>query len=258
VGELVLGGPGIARGYLRRPQLSAERFLPDPASADPQALLYRTGDLVRQRADGLIDYLGRNDQQIKLRGFRIEPGEIEATLLTQSAVHEAAVVLRRGRDGDTSLVAYVSPRADAPAPQPEALRRHLQKHLPPYMVPAAIIVLPQLPLTPNGKVDREALLTAPDPLATEPAPAARQPHGEMELLVALAWQQLLENSRFDRDTNFFDAGGHSLKLAQLHALLSGRTRRQFALVDLFRYPTIASMAAHLTVLPEASTAEAGR
>jgi amino acid adenylation domain-containing protein len=244
-GELLLGGDGVARGYLKRPELTAERFVPDRFCGQPGARLYRTGDVVRRRPDGLIDYLGRNDQQIKLRGFRIELGEVEATLCAIDGVHEAVVVVRTAADGDQSLAAYVTGQAGGPPPLPEALRQRLQAALPGYMVPGAIVVLARLPLSPNGKVDRAAL---PDPAALATSATggtADRPQGDIERTIGEVWRQVLGLQRIDRRTNFFDAGGHSLKLAQVHALLSARLDRELTLVDLFRYPTIATLAAHL-------------
>ncbi len=242
-GELLLGGDGVARGYLRRPELTAERFVPDRFSTRPGARLYRTGDVVRQRGDGAIEFLGRNDQQIKLRGFRIELGEIEATLCAIDGVHEAVVTVRSAADGDQSLAAYVTARGAQPPPDVDVLRQRLQARLPGYMVPGAIMLLPRLPLSPNGKVDRAAL---PDPsaVAAQVVPG-ELPQGEVERIVADIWLQLLDTRGFDRRTNFFDAGGHSLKVAQMHGLLVARLDRDIDLVDLFRYPTIASLAAHL-------------
>jgi hypothetical protein len=240
---LLLGGDGVARGYLRRPELTAERFVPDRFSARPGARLYRTGDVVRQRGDGAIEFLGRNDQQIKLRGFRIELGEIEATLCAIDGVHEAVVTVRTAADGDQSLAAYVTAGGAQLPPDVDVLRQRLQARLPGYMVPGAIMLLPRLPLSPNGKVDRSAL---PDPSAVPALVVPGElPQGEVERIVADIWCQVLDTRGFDRRTNFFDAGGHSLKVAQMHGLLVARLDRDIDLVDLFRYPTIASLAANL-------------
>ncbi|MEK8051135.1 amino acid adenylation domain-containing protein [Ideonella sp. DXS22W] len=252
-GELLLGGDGVARGYRGRPSLTAERFVPDPFSPAPGARLYRTGDVVRRRADGLIDYLGRNDQQIKLRGFRIELGEVEAALCAIDGVREAVVTVRAAADGDRTLAAYVTPADPAAPPAADALRRRLAETLPSYMLPTDLLLLPALPLSPNGKVDRARL---PDPAAlAAPAPAGDLPQGELERVIAGIWRQVLERAQFDRRTNFFDAGGHSLKLAQMHGLLAARLGREIAIVDLFRHPTIAALAAHLSRTADADAPE---
>ncbi|MCW7541984.1 thioesterase domain-containing protein [Aquabacterium sp. A7-Y] len=237
VGEIYIGGIGVARGYLGLPELTAERFIDDPFSPIPGARLYKTGDLGRWRPDGRIDFLGRNDQQLKLRGFRIEPGEIEARLMQLSAVREALVVLREDT-GHQRLVAYVTPRGED-RPDPEMLRTRLKAGLPDYMVPAAFVCLPALPLTPNGKVDRRAL-PAPD----QQALALRHyetPQGETEVLLASLWQELLQLERVGRHDHFFDLGGHSLTAMALITRLQGRGARA-SLAELFQRPVLKDLA----------------
>jgi acyl-CoA synthetase (AMP-forming)/AMP-acid ligase II len=195
-GELWIGGPGVARGYFRRPELTAERFV----EVDGRRF-YRTGDLVRQvpSEGGELEFLGRTDHQVKLRGFRIEPGEIEAALLDHPAVREAVVVVRGEEDGKR-LVAYVAPAGL----EPSALRQHLAARLPSYLVPAAFVALPELPLTASGKVDR-ARLPAPEGAAEEAGEAPRTPAEEV---VAGIWCEVLGLPRVSRSANFFDLGGH--------------------------------------------------
>ncbi|WP_437759618.1 non-ribosomal peptide synthase/polyketide synthase [Sorangium sp. So ce1389] len=213
-GELYIGGVGVARGYLRRPALTAEAFLPDPFGP-PGSRLYRTGDLARYRPDGALEFLGRRDAQVKVRGHRVEPGEVEAALAESAAVGEVAVVAHPDAAGDRRLVAYVAPRPGA-AIDPEALREQLARVLPAYMVPATIVPLAALPLTPNGKVDRAAL---PDPAAAAPVRAAgyAAPRTPEEALLAECWADVLGLPRVGIDDAFFAIGGDSLLSVQIVA-----------------------------------------
>jgi amino acid adenylation domain-containing protein len=244
-GELLIGGAGLARGYLGRPELTAERFVPDPWSPEPGARLYRTGDLVRRRSSGELEFLGRIDHQVKVRGFRIELGEIEAALLRHPAVAEAVVAARR--EGEESrLVAYVVaiPGGESAAAA-GALRDHLRRSLPEYMLPAAFVLLDALPLNPSGKVDRRAL---PAPGGTREAASGAawaDPRDGLERSLAGIWREVLKVDRVGLDDNFFDLGGHSLLAAQVHARLAGVLGREVALLDLFRYPTVRSLAGFL-------------
>ena len=191
IGELFIGGDGVARGYWNRPELTAERFLTIPALSAQR--IYRTGDLARYLPDGNIEFLGRADYQIKLRGHRIEPGEIEAILEQCAGVRQAVVVAREDREGDKRLIAYVVGKADG-AGAAAALRSALESKLPDYMVPSAFEFLPALPLTENGKIDRKALLKLPPPNLAAGADASRpgnKPANEMERIVAAAWQDAL-------------------------------------------------------------------
>lgn len=211
-GELYIAGPGLARGYLHQPELTAERFLRDPFDDTPGARMYRTGDLARWREDGTLDYFGRNDHQIKLRGFRIELGEIEARLQQYPGVRDATVILREDTPGTQQLVAYLiaTPGAEL---TPAALRQHVRQQLADYMVPAAFMTLTQFPLTPNGKLDRKAL-PAPD----QEALAHREyeaPIGDVETLLAQLWQELLGVPRVGRSDHFFELGGQSLLVVSL-------------------------------------------
>ncbi|CAA9306984.1 MAG: Polyketide synthase modules and related proteins, partial [uncultured Gemmatimonadetes bacterium] len=209
-GELYIGGDGVVRGYLGRPEQTAERFVADPFGGDVGARLYRTGDLARWRPDGTMEFLGRTDFQVKVRGFRIELGEIEARLAEHVDVREAIVLAREDVPGDVRLVAYWTPASPASAGPAvsEALRAHLSTVLPEYMVPAAYVPLETLPLTPNGKIDRKAL-PAPDGQAY----ASREyeaPLGEAEEALAEIWSDVLKVERVSRWAHFFEQGGHSL------------------------------------------------
>ena len=247
-GELYLGGAGVARGYLNRPSLTAERFVPDPFSAAPGARLYRTGDRARWREEGTLEYLGRLDGQVKVRGFRIEPGEVEAALHRHPQVTDCAVVPREDVPGERRLVAYVAGAVDA-----EALRPHLRASLPDYMVPAAFVVMERLPRTPNGKLDARAL---PAPAAPE-AGRRLQPETEMEGRVAAVWREVLSLESVGVEDNFFDLGGHSLLLVRMQARLAGELGRELPVVELFQYPTIRSLAAWLQGNADAGAAEEG-
>ncbi|WP_161830741.1 non-ribosomal peptide synthetase [Steroidobacter agaridevorans] len=210
VGEIHVGGVGVGRGYLNRPELTAARFLCDPFSTERGARLYRTGDLGRWRADGTIDYLGRNDQQVKIRGCRVELGEVESQLLRLGQIREAAVVARADASGEDRLVSYVTLR-DAGSEGTafiRSIRSNLRKRVPEYMVPAAVVVMPALPRTPNGKLDRRAL-PAPGSDAY-PMTQFDAPRRGSERTLAGVWQDLLQLERVGRRDNFFELGGHSL------------------------------------------------
>ncbi len=245
-GELYIGGAGVARGYLGRPELSAERFVAHPFRTEPGARLYRTGDRTRYRADGVVEFLGRIDEQIKLRGHRIEPGEIEAVLGRHEAVGEAVVVAREDSPGDVRLVAYVVPRAGASPVAPE-LRSWLRERLPEPMLPSHFVWLESLPLTPNRKLDRKAL-PAPGGLeraAPGPSPASPAPAGDLEQTIAEVWRDVLKVSRVGLEDNFFDLGGHSLLAVRVHRRLRQLVPRELAITDLFRFPTVRALAAYL-------------
>ncbi|MCF5757277.1 non-ribosomal peptide synthetase, partial [Pseudomonas syringae] len=239
-GEIHIGGAGVARGYLNRDDLTAERFLRDPFSKVPNARMYKTGDLGRWLVDGNIEYLGRNDDQVKIRGFRIELGEIEACLAKHESVKEAVVMAREDVPGDKRLVAYYTSRVADETLDIETLRAHLQAHLPDYMVPAAYIRLESLPLTPNGKLDRNAL-PAPD-LSSVISREYQAPQGATERAIADIWQDLLSIDQVGRHDHFFELGGHSL----LAVKLIERMRQQSMSADvrvLFSQPTLAALAA---------------
>ncbi|MCG1019858.1 non-ribosomal peptide synthetase, partial [Mycetohabitans sp. B4] len=210
VGELYIGGAGVAQGYLNRPELTAECFVRDPFSDEADARMYKTGDLARYLPDGNLEFVGRNDEQVKIRGFRIEPGEIEACLVQHAQVRDA-VVLVRGEGVEKRLVAYVVAEADEQLVS--ELRTHVAARLPEYMVPAALVRLDALPLTANGKLDRRAL---PEPDAGALAHQAYEaPQGELETTLAQIWAELLEVERVGRHDSFFALGGHSLLAVRL-------------------------------------------
>jgi acyl carrier protein len=245
-GELFIGGDGVARGYWNRPEMTAERFL--NLSSFSEQRVYRTGDLARFLPDGNIEFLGRSDHQIKLRGHRIEPGEIEALLEQCFGVRQAVVVAREDREGDNRLVAYVV----AEGVGKEAVRmlkRALGAKLPEIMIPSAFVFLSALPLTENGKIDRKALLGFPPPVLQETALAgySRDDHqSEIERIVSVAWTEALGVPSVGFDENFFDLGAHSLTVAEVHAKLQNVLQREIPLVDLFEFSTVASLSRHLS------------
>lgn len=243
-GELYIGGVQVATGYLDRPALTAERFLEDPFRGVPKARMYKTGDLARLLPDGALQFLGRLDHQVKVRGFRIEPGEIEAVLGEHPAVREAVVVARSDdREGTTRLVAYVVPGLAQP-PITEALRTFLGERLPAYMVPTAFVLREALPRTPSGKVDRQAL-PAPDLLRPALEVPYVAPRTTLEQTLATIWQAVLRIDQAGLHDNFFSLGGDSLLLAEVHDRLQAAGLTAVSLLDLFQYPTIAALARHL-------------
>ncbi len=238
-GEIHIGGVQVGRGYLNRPELTAERFIANPFVAGER--LYRTGDLGRFWPDGTIEYLGRNDFQVKIRGFRIELGEIEARLAEHRDVREAIVLAREDAPGDSRLVAYYTTKRDAAAPAAETLRAHLGASLPEYMVPAAYVALEALPLNANGKLDRSAL-----PAPRSEAFAARSyepPQGKTEQTLARIWAGLLRVERVGRHDNFFELGGHSLLGVRMLSRLRQVLGVDLPLADLFAIPVLAKFAA---------------
>ncbi|MBV6325446.1 non-ribosomal peptide synthetase [Duganella violaceipulchra] len=249
IGELCIGGAGVARGYLHQPALSAQHFVADPFGADPGARLYRSGDLGRWLADGNIEYLGRNDGQVKLRGLRIELGEIETRLAACAGVRAALVLARSDRPGEPRLVAYLLAQPDA-TPDPAALRAQLGAELPSYMLPSAFVTLAEFPLGPNGKLDRNAL-PAPDSEAL-PARHYSAPRGEVETALAALWQELLALRQVGRDAHFFELGGHSLMAAQLLVRVRDAFGVTLALRQVFEQPSLAAMAAAITSLQYAT------
>ena len=241
-GELWLGGEGLARGYLGRPELTAERFVPDPFGAEPGGRLYRTGDLVRRRADGELEFLDRLDHQVKVRGFRIELGEIEARLAALPGVREAAVLARPDARGELSLVAWVAAAVDDAGSWSAALRAML----PSYMVPSAWGVIEALPLTANGKVDRRALAALPSPLTTAEREDGATPRTPAEELVAGIFAEVLGLERVGVADSFFELGGHSLLATQLASRIREAFGVELPLRAVFEAPTVAGLAARLS------------
>ncbi len=243
-GELHIGGAPLARGYLNRPELTTEKFIANPFSQQPGERLYKTGDLARYCLDGNIEFLGRIDHQVKIRGFRIELGEIEAVLSQHRAVREAVVLAQEEETGNKYLVAYVVPKQESALSISE-LRSLLREKLPEYMLPSAFVKLDTLPLLPNGKVDRKAL-PAPERYRPELETAYQAPQTETERLIATVWQEKLQVEKVGIYDNFFDLGGHSLLVIQIHSKLREIFEQELSIVHLFKYPTINSLAKYLS------------
>jgi polyketide synthase PksJ len=263
-GELCIAGDGLARGYLNKPGLTTEKFVPNPfvsrvhiadSGLNPpheedfhrpseipaqQSKLYKTGDLARWLPDGDIEYLGRIDQQVKIRGFRIELGEIESQLLKEPSVKEAVVVTRDDPRGEKYLCAYLVAEREWKIPE---LRAMLGKELPDYMIPAYFIILDRMPLSPNGKVDRKNLPEPEGSISTGVEYVA--PETGLELMISAIWKEVLNLDRIGMDDNFFEAGGNSLRLIKVSSLLGQKLGKPIATVDLFQYPTIRSLAGYL-------------
>jgi amino acid adenylation domain-containing protein len=240
-GEIHVGGAGVARGYLNRPELTAQKFLPDPFSSDPAARLYRSGDLARRLPGGDLEYLGRIDQQVKIRGFRIELGEIAAVLNSHPGIRDSVVVVREAASGEKILVGYLIRAADAHLRLAD-IRSLLRSRLPEYMVPAGFAFIDSFPLTVNGKLDARAL---PPPDSDEPAAAAARPGSGPSQWITDIWLDVLQISSVRPDQNFFDVGGDSILLAEVHDRLQKRFAMEIPIVDLFSHPTVQSLADHL-------------
>ncbi len=243
-GELCVSGDGVGAGYLNDAKLTAERFIPNPFGREAGERLYRTGDLARYLPSGDIEYIGRIDNQVKIRGFRIELGEIETVLAQHHAVKDTVVLAREDEHGDKRLVAYVVPMQDC-FPTADTLRGFLHEMLPEYMHPSAYVLLKSLPLTPNGKVDRRSL-PSPDQSRPELVTACLAPRIPVEELLAKIWREVLELRKIGVEDNFFDLGGNSLLLVEVRAKLENLIGQELTMTELFQYPTIGSLAAHIT------------
>jgi len=243
IGELHIAGVCLARGYLGREELTAEKFIPNPFDTQPDTRMYRTGDQARWLENGDIEFVGRVDHQIKIRGYRVEPSDVEAALEKHERVREAFVMAREFGPGDKRLVAYLG--LDIPtAPSVSELRGFLATKLPEYMIPSAFVLLEKLPLNANGKVDRKAL-PAPDSARPELATAFVAPQGALEEFLATQWRDLLRLSRVGSRDNFFDLGGNSVMIVQIHHRLKQHLQRELPLIALFQYPTIDTLAQFL-------------
>lgn len=255
IGELYAGGSGVAQGYCNQPELTAERFPPDPFAEQPGALMYRTGDLVRMRPDGIIEFIGRNDDLVKVRGFRIERGEVERALRSHPEVQDAAV-LSPIVAGEKRLVGYVVPRRPDGAEEESgpgwgqrtqglraALDAHLSRLLPDYMIPSELVFLPRWPLNSRGKLDRSKL---PLPSVPRPAPGHAAPRNEVEQTLLTIWRHVLRHDAVGSEDNFFEVGGHSLLVTQVCDRIGKALGREVTPVEMFEYATIRKMAAYLT------------
>jgi hypothetical protein len=235
-GELCIGGISVSRGYLNRPDTTAERFIPDPFSKEPGMRIYRTGDLARYWPNGDLEFLGRKDYQVKLHGFRIELGEIESVLRKHPAVREAATLLREDVPGNQRLVGYVLPK-DGERPAPQDLRDFLAEKLPSTMVPTAFVIIDKLPLTPNGKLDHRALPAPESQSAGSEGYVA--PRNEIEEKLAGIWSEVLGRDRIGVHDNFFDLGGHSLLATQVASRIRSVFNIELSLPRLFEATTVA-------------------
>ncbi|MBV9792198.1 MAG: amino acid adenylation domain-containing protein [Chloroflexi bacterium] len=242
-GELLIGGDGLAHGYLNQPALTAEKFVPDSFSGVPGARLYRTGDVVRYTAEGAVEFIGRRDHQVKLRGFRIELGEIEAALLKHASVGQVAVLAREDEPGQRYLAAYLVPNRDD-ALNSADLRQFLQGTLPDYMIPSAFVILDALPLTPNGKLDRKAF-PVPDQLRLAQRGDYVEPRDVVELKLVQIWEEVLNVKPIGAHDNFFDLGGHSLLVVRLMSRIQEEFGRELSLATIFQQPTIEALALEL-------------
>jgi len=234
-----VGGDGVARGYVENPDLTAERFIPDPHGTAPGSRLYRTGDIGRYRADGDIEFVGRNDSQVKLRGMRIELGEIESVLKQHERVREAVVTMEETEAGERRLVAFVVGEGDAPGGR--ELREFLKEKVPEYMAPAVWVAMSELPMTPSGKIDRKRL-KAPERETDEIGEGYEEPATAVERVIAGIWEEVTGKKRVGARDNFFEIGGHSLMATQVMSRIREALRVEVGLRSLFEEPTVRGLA----------------
>jgi hypothetical protein len=239
---LFIGGIGVARGYLYQPALTAERFLPDPFSQIPGARIYRSGDVARYLPAGVLEFVGRDDRQLKIRGNRVEPGEIEAVLARRLEIRDVIVQVQEDPSGEQCLACYLRAHTDQQLTTAQ-LRTYLLAWLPEYMLPSRYTWLEVFPLTASGKIDQQALSA----LSTAPAPRLDQvlPRTSLEHQLAGIWQDVLDVESVGIHDNFFELGGHSLLIIRVHKKVQALTRKDIALTDLFRYPTISAFAEYI-------------
>lgn len=243
-GELLIGGDGLARGYINLPELTKEKFIPDIFSNKPNAFLYKTGDVVKFTSNGQLEYVGRKDNQVKIRGFRIELGEIEALISMEQSVKECVVVAKELIPGEQALVAYIIPSSETMGIDTDYIRKSLKEKLPDYMVPATFMVMESYPMTPNGKIDRKALPT-PERVVIKQEKNYAAPSGKVESQLEMIWKEVLKLDKIDVNSSFFDLGGHSLLLSQVRSKIGSVLNREVSIMDLFKYPTIASLSGFL-------------
>jgi aryl carrier-like protein len=253
-GELMIGGAGVARGYLGRAELTAERFIHQPIPGNGTKRLYRTGDLARYLPDGNIELLGRMDHQAKIRGHRVELGEIEALLNEHPTLRESVVIVKETTNGDKRLVACVVP-CEGQKPTPHQLRQHTQERVPDYMVPAQFVFMTEFPQTPNKKIDRKAL-PAPDADGVARESDFEAPATGVEAALAGLWSEPLGVQRVGRRDNFFESGGHSLLAMQLVSRVRDRFGVDLLLKNLFERPTVAALAEAIDALSWSVSAKA--
>jgi len=245
IGDLYAGGDGLARGYLNQPELTAERFIESPFPDVASGRLYQTGDRARYLADGTIEFFGRGDSQVKLRGYRIELAEIETVLNQHDGVRDVVVAAREDTPGDKRLVAYLIGTGAESQPEASDLRAYLNDRLPDYMVPSAFVSLEQFPLTANGKVDRKAL-PAPELDRSQSGESYSPPGSELEEAIVKIWQGVLKVDKVGTRDNFFDLGGHSLSLIRVHGAIQKHLGRKIPMVEMFRFPTVGALAGYLS------------
>ncbi|MFZ5515898.1 MAG: amino acid adenylation domain-containing protein [Candidatus Zhuqueibacterota bacterium] len=243
-GEIYIGGVCLARGYHHRAEMTAERFVPDPFGQNAGGRLYRTGDMGKYLPDGTIEFYGRVDFQVKVRGFRIELAEIESVLTEHEAIEEVVVLAKKDKAGENRLVAYIVPD-HKPLPEKSEIREFLKSRMPEYMVPTAFVMLDAFPLTPNGKIDRKAL-PEPDEFRASAEATYVKPRTELENVVATIWQEVLLMEKVGINDNFFDLGGHSLTMVKVHSVLCEKLNRDISIVEMFKYPTVRTLARFLS------------